>query len=181
MKKVLILIIGVFLFGASNEEINKKLDMLLNMVIELKKEVSKKDKEIAKLKEELQKQKKETKEKFAIKSCNLLKVSKFSWEFKDEVIPFYELEITLTNEYPKEIKFIRGSLIVEDKDRVEILQDFIDRSVKIPPKGSIEIEKKHLINAEIEMSLKDEKPQNLKVYFVPTRIEFSDGSKLECN
>ena len=86
----------------------------------------------------------------------------------------------MKNEYPLTVTFIRGSLYAEDKDRVKILQDYIERDVNIKPNETITIKKKHIIDGELDKYLKDEKPENLKVYFNPTRVEFKDGEKVEC-
>ena len=187
MKKLVALALGVMLFAGSSD-IDKKLDLLLQKLDSLEKKLDEKDKEIETLKKELQKQQveikkqeKNTKKEFALKSCNKIKVVSLSYEYHDEVIPYYNLHIVLKNEYPDDIKFIKGSLFAEDKDRVRILQDYIDRDVNFPKGKEIEIDKKHLLNNELEEYLKDEKPENLRLYFTPTRIEFKNGKVLECN
>jgi len=188
MKKFLLAsLVGAMLFGATNDDINKKLDLLLQKIEQLEKKVEKKDTEIEKLKQELQKQKKEikkqeteTKKQFAIKSCNKIKVVGLNYVYHDEVIPYYTLTIKMKNNYPATVTFIRGSLYAEDKDRVKILQDFIERKMNIKPGEVITIKKKHIVSGELEKYLKDEKPENLKLYFKPTRVEFENGQKVEC-
>ena len=77
MKFLSILVIGSLLFAANNEEINKKLDLLLNKLNSLEKKLDEKDKEIKTLKKELNKQKITTKKEFAIKNCKNIKIISF--------------------------------------------------------------------------------------------------------
>jgi len=159
-----------------------KLDILIQKINELEKKVDLKDKEIEKLKKELKKQEITTKNELAIKSCDKIKVVSLKYVYEDDgVMPYYNLTIVLKNNYPKDIKFIRGSLFAEDKDRVKILQDYISRDVNFKKNSTIVIKKTHLINNDLEKYLKDENPKNLHIYFSPTRIEFKDGKVLECN
>ncbi|NPA12172.1 MAG: hypothetical protein GXO62_08010 [Epsilonproteobacteria bacterium] len=187
MKKLAALLIGSLLF-ASSADIDKKLDLLLQKLDSLEKKLNQKDEEIEKLKSELQKQQKEikkqetiTKKEFALKDCNKIRVVSLSYEYHDEVIPYYNLHIVLKNEYPYDIKYIKGSLFAEDKDRVKILQDYIDRNIDLPKGKEVAIDKRHLLNSELEKYLKDEKPENLKIYFQPTRVEFKNGKILKCS
>ena len=188
MKKLILsALIASALFATSNDDINKKLDLLLQKIEQLEKKVEKKDSEIEKLKKELNQQQQEikkqeqtTQKKFAIKSCNKLKVVSFNYEYHNDVIPYYDLTIKMKNEYPLTVTFIRGSLYAEDKDKVKILQDYIERDVNIKPNETITIKKKHILTGELEQYLKDEKPEDLKVYFKPTRVEFKDREKVEC-
>ncbi|WP_456470317.1 hypothetical protein [Caminibacter sp.] len=189
MKKLLsAAVIGSFLFaGSSTDDINKKLDLLLQKIEQLEKKVDKKDTEIEQLKKELKKQqtemkkqKEETKKEFAIKSCKGIKVVSLEYTYHDEVIPYYDLTVTLKNTYPQEVVLIRGSLFAEDKDGVKILHDYISRKVDLKPGEEIVIRKKHLLNSELEEYLKDEKPENLKLYFEPSRVEFKNGHRVEC-
>ncbi|EDM22919.1 hypothetical protein FE773_04625 [Caminibacter mediatlanticus TB-2] len=189
MKKWLFLILaGVLSFSASNDDINKKLDLLLQKIDQLEKKVDAKDKQIEELKKELKKeqiaikkQQEYTKKEFAIKSCNKIKVVSLKYKYHNEIIPYYDLEIKLKNTYPENIKYIRGSLFAEDSDKVKILQDYIDREVDFKKGDIITINKKHTINNDLEKYLKDENPKNLYIYFKPTMIEFSNGYRLECN
>jgi predicted RNase H-like nuclease (RuvC/YqgF family) len=185
-KIVLVLFMAAFVF-ANESEINKKLDLLLQKIEQLEKKVNQKDYEIERLKKELQQQQNEikkqeiqTKNQFAIKSCDKLKVVSLKYSYFGEVIPYYKLTIKIKNTYPKEVTFIKGTLYAEDKDRVKILEDFIDRKIDIKPGEVVTIKKKHIINNDLEEYLKDENPKNLKIYFAPTRVEFKDGSKIEC-
>ena len=91
MKKLILsALIASALFATSNDDINKKLDLLLQKIEQLEKKVEKKDSEIEKLKKELKKQQKTTQKKFAIKSCNKLKVVSFNYEYHNDVIPYYD-------------------------------------------------------------------------------------------
>jgi hypothetical protein len=63
---------------------------------------------------------------------------------------------------------------------VKILKDYVDRKIEIKPGEVAVIHKKHLINNDLEKYLKDEKPENLKIYFVVTHANFDDGSDLSC-
>ncbi len=188
MKKLLsICLMGAVLFASNTDEINKKLDLLLQKITELEKKVDQKDAEIEKLKNEIKKQQIEmkkqeekTKREFAIKSCKKIKVTSLQYTYHNEVIPYYDLVFTLKNTYPETITFIRGSLYAEDKDGVKILQAYVNRKVNLKPGESVTIKLKHIIDSELEKYLKDEKPENLKVYFEPSRVEFANGYRLEC-
>jgi len=60
-----------------------------------------------KQKKEIKKREEETKKEFktqlAIKSCKKIKVVNLKYKFHNEVIPYYDLTITLKNEYPKKL------------------------------------------------------------------------------
>jgi len=189
MKKFLAMLALVSIsFSANTTDIDKKLDLLLNKLDSLEKKLDQKDQEIEKLKKELKAQQKEikkqeinTQKEFAIKSCDKIKVVSLKYKYYDEVIPYYKLHIILKNEYPEDIRFIRGSLFAEDKDRVKILEDYISRDVKFPKNSTITIDKKHILGNDLEKYLKDADPKNLHIYFAPTRIEFKNGKVLECD
>ncbi|WP_457560829.1 hypothetical protein [Caminibacter sp.] len=190
MKKFLIpfLFAGV-LFAADNNDIDKKLDLILQQIQQLKQEVKQKDKEIEKLKKELNKQQVEikkqaqnTQKQFAIKNCDRLKVISYKYTYHSDVINYYTLEVTLKNDYPYAIKFIRGSLYFEDiPSHATLLQDYISRDVNLKPGESITIYKKHILTGPLEGELKDENKKDLKVYFEPSKIIFANGQRLECN
>jgi len=187
MKKIL-LIFGIvgFLF-AQSDDINKKLDLILQQIQQLKQEVKAKDKEIEKLKKELKTQKKElkkqeikTKETFAINDCKRIEVVDLKYKYDKDVFPYYYLTITLKNNYPKTITYLQGNLYAEDKDGVKILKDYIDRKIEIKPGEVVTIKKKHMIDDDLEMYLKDEKPEDLNIYFVVTIAKFKDKTELKC-
>lgn len=192
MKKLAIAGLSVVcLLASSSEDINKKLDLLLQKIEQLERKVDKKDTEIETLKKELKNQKKEiqkreeeTKKEFktqlAIKSCKKIKVVNFQYKFHDDVIPYYDLSITLKNEYPKKIVYLSGNLYVEDQDKVKIFKDFIKRDVNLPVNGEISFKKVHQLNSELEKYLSTENPQNLKIYFEVIKAEFADGTNVEC-
>ncbi len=184
MKRLLFLVVGATILFASNDDINKKLDLLLQKIEQLEKKIDSKDEEIKKLKKEIQQNqqevKKEVKTQLAVKSCKKIKVVDFKYKYHDEVIPYYDIEVTLKNEYPKNIVYLSGNLYVEDKDKVKILQDYIKRDVNLPVNGEITIKKTHTLNSELEEYLKDENPKNLKIYFEVIKAEFADGTNIEC-
>jgi vacuolar-type H+-ATPase subunit I/STV1 len=192
MKKLLFIALSiVFLFASSNDEINKKLDLLLQKINQLEKKVDSKDAEIDKLKKEINSQQKEiktnnekvqkeVKSQMAVKSCKKIKVVSFKYKYYDEVIPYYDLTFTLKNTYPKKIVYLSGNLFAEDKDRVKILQDYIKRDIEIPAGGEVTIHKTHQLNSDIEKYLATEKPENLKIYFEVIKAEFTDGTNVEC-
>ncbi|ACM93163.1 hypothetical protein NAMH_0385 [Nautilia profundicola AmH] len=192
MKKLAILGLGAaLLFGASSDDINKKLDLLLQKIEQLEKKVDKKDAEIEELKKEIKVQqkeikksneevKKEVKTQLAVKSCKKIKVVNMKYKYHDEVIPYYDITVTLKNEYPKKITYLSGNLYVEDKDKVKIFKDFIQRDVDLPVGGEITIKKTHQLNSDLEQYLKDEKPENLHIYFEVIRADFADGTNIEC-
>ena len=188
MKKILLALgIGSMLFAANDADINKKLDLILQQIQQLKQEVKAKDKEIENLKQQLNKQQQEikkqeikTKNEFAIKDCRKIKVLSLSYKYHGDVIPYYDLTYTIKNEYPKTIVYVNGNLYAEDKDGVKILKDYLDRKITLKPGESITIHKKHVINGDLEKYLKDENPQNLHLYFVVTHAKFADGTELSC-
>jgi len=193
MKKLIILGVSAasLLFAASNDDINKKLDLLLQKIEQLEKKVDKKDSEINQLKQQLNKQQQEikkqnvevqkkVKEQLAIKSCKKLKVVDLKYKYHDEVIPYYDITVTLKNTYPKKIVHFSGNLFVEDKDGVKILQDFFKRDVELPVNGEITLHHIHQLNSDLEEYLKDENPENLKIYFEVIEAEFADGTNIEC-
>jgi len=188
MKKFLLAVgLGSMLFAANSADIDKKLDLILQQIQQLKKEVKSKDKEIEQLKQQLNQQQQEikkqeikTKNEFAIKDCRKIKVVSLHYTYHGDVIPYYDLTFTIKNEYPKTIVYLNGNLYAEDQDGVKILKAYVDRKVTLKPGESITIHKKHTINGEIEKYLKDENPQNLRIYFVVTHARFSDGTELSC-
>ncbi|AZV46077.1 hypothetical protein C3L23_01955 [Nautilia sp. PV-1] len=192
MKKLLLIgLSAAVLFAASNEDINKKLDLLLQKIEQLEKKVDKKDAEINQLKQEIQTQqkeikksneevKKEVKTQLATKSCKKIKVVNLKYKYHDEVLPYYDLTVTLKNTYPKKIVYLSGNLFVEDKDGVKILQDYIKRKVDLPVGAEITIHKTHQLNSDLEKYLATENPKNLKIYFEVIKAKFADGTNVEC-
>ena len=192
MKKLAVLGLSVLcLFAASNDDINKKLDLLLQKIEQLEKKVDKKDSEINQLKKRLNKQQqeikkqnaqvqKQVKEQLAIKSCDKLKVVNLKYKYHDEIIPYYDITVTLKNTYPKKIVYFSGDLFVEDKDGVKILKDYFKRKMEIPVGGEVTIHNIHQLNSDLEKYLKDENPKNLKIYFEIIKAKFADGTNVEC-
>jgi len=192
MKKLLGIGLGaVLLFAANSDDINKKLDLLLQKVEQLEKKVDQKDVEINKLKKQVQTQqkeitksneevKKQVSTQLAVKSCKKIKVVSFKYKYHNDILPYYDIVMTLKNTYPKKIKYLSGNLFVEDKDKVKIFQDFIKRDVNLPVGGEITIKKSHMLNSEMEKYLKDEKPEDIHVYFEVIRADFADGTNIEC-
>ncbi|WP_457561960.1 hypothetical protein [Caminibacter pacificus] len=188
MKKFLAALgITSMLFAQNSADIDKKLDLILQQIQQLKQEVKAKDKEIEKLKKELKTQQKEiknqaqqTKQEFAVKSCDKIKVLSFNYKYNDVALPYYDLKITLQNNYPKTVVFLEGNLYVEDKDGTKIMKDYIERKITIQPSGKITIKKTHMLTDELEKYLKDENPKSIKVYFVVTKAKFKDGTWLKC-
>ena len=188
MKKILmILLVGGVLFASNTDDINKKLDLLLNKLDTLEKKLNQKDKEIEKLKKELKKQQSEikkqeikTKKEFAIKSCDNLRVTDVSYKYHDNVLPYITFRVTIKNNYPDEVIKLNGNLYFDDKDGTTIIKHYINRKVSIKPNESIVLSGQHMIVNEIEKLIKDEKPNDLKVSFSPTVIEFKNKKELKC-
>ncbi len=188
MKKIIALFVfGVLLFGAQNSDIDKKLDLILNKMNQMEKQLQQKDTEINSLKKELQNQQKEiknqkatTKKEFATKSCNNLKVTSFNYEYHGDVLPYYTITVTLKNVYPYTITYINGNVFFDDKDGTTLLKQFVKRVVNLKPGESITLHFQHMISADIEKDLKDEKKNNLNVYFSVTKLEFKNAKQLEC-
>ena len=186
MKKILITsLMGIsFLFASNNEDINKKLDLLINKINQLEKKVDEKDKKIEELQKEIKTQKKEinkeVKNELALKSCDKIKVSNLKYEYNGDVIPYYNLTFTLKNEYPKGIVYLVGNLFAEDKDGTIILKDYIKRKINLPVNGKVTIHKSHTLNNDLEKYLKDENPKDLHIYFKVIKAKFKDGESMEC-
>jgi len=192
MKKFLLIALSsAMLFATSNDEINKKLDLLLQKINQLEKKVDQKDNEINQLKLQIKKQQEaiqeenkktqeELKKQIAIRSCKKIKVLNFSDKYHDEVIPYYDLTFTIKNTYPKKIVYLVGNLFVEDKDGVKVLQDYVKRKVDLPVNGTLTIKKTHQLNSDMEKYLKDENLENDKIYFEVIKAEFADGTNVEC-
>jgi hypothetical protein len=196
MKKLIsIVAMASVMFASSSDEVNKKLDLILQKMYELEKKVENRDKQIEELKKELKEsqqklqmqvkkqqedQKKELENRMVLNSCKNIVASNFSYKYHDDVIPYYTLTYTLTNKYPKKIVHLKGDLIIEDKDEVKILQDYIDRDVNLAPGESITIKKVHTITNDMEHELANEKPENLKLIFEVIRADLADGGRVEC-
>ncbi len=188
MKKIVALfILGVFLFASQNSDIDKKLDLILNKMNQMEKKLNMKDAEIEKLKQELKNQQKEikeqkinTKKEFATKSCKNLKVVSFDYKYHNNVLPYYTLTVTLKNVYPDTITYINGNVFFDDKDGTTLIKQFVKRYVVLKPGQSITLYFQHMITADIEKDLKDEKKSNLNVYFSITKLKFKNSKELEC-
>jgi len=196
MKKLIsILVMGSVMFAASNSDIDKKLDLILQKMNELEKKVEQRDKEIEQLKKEIkqeqikikkqvqkqqEEQKKEIENQIVLNSCKNIKVKNFSYVYHDDVIPYYTLTYTLVNKYPKKIVHLRGDLIVEYKDGTKLLEDYVDRNVNLAPNQSITIKKVHTITSDMEKELAGTKLKDLKESFEVIRADLADGGKIEC-
>ena len=189
MKKFLTILTAVSIsFAANMNEIDKKLDLLLKKMDILEKKLNEKDKEIQQLKNQLQLQQKEikkqkinTKKEFALKNCKNLKVTSFKYQYHNNVLPYYTIEVTLKNKYPYTITYINGNIYFDDKnDGTTFLKVFINRHVNLKPNEEITIKREYMITSSLEKELKDENPQDLNVYFSVTRLNFANGKKLEC-
>ena len=185
MKKILfVLIAGSLLFALDTD---KKLDLILQKLNQLEEKINQKDKEIEKLKKELQKQQNEikkqevsTKKEFAIKSCDNLKITSFSYKYHNNALPYITFRVTFKNNYPYEITAINGNIYFDDKDGTTLVKHFINRKVSIKPGESVTLKGEHMLVTEIEKMMKDEKPTDLKAHFEPNVIKFKDASKLKC-
>lgn len=187
------LIFGGVLFGTTvNTDINKKLDLIMKRLNRLEQKLQAKDQQISQLKRELKKQQQkqiEATKKFqqqiktevALKNCHNIKVKDFSYTYYDDIIPYYTLQYTIVNNYPQPIKFLKGKVVVEDRDHVTLMNDFISREVTIGAKGgTTQITKSHYVNSELEKELNGENPKNLRTTFDIIKIEFANGKTLEC-
>jgi len=190
MKKILTILIAVGLAFAStnNDEINKKLDLLLNKLDTLEKKLDEKDVEIKKLKQALQQQQKEikkqevkTKTQLALKNCDNLKVTNFEYKYHDDVLPYVTFKVTITNNYPYEITHISGNVYFDDKnDGTTFIKHYINRKVDIKPGESVTITGEHTALDEIEKMIKNENPSDLNVYFSPNAVDFQGAPTLKC-
>jgi len=188
MKKFLTILTAVSLsFSASTSDIDKKLDLLLNKLDTLEKKLDQKDQEIEQLKQqlniqqqEIKKQEIKTKRQLAVKSCDNLKVTDVNYKYYDNVIPYINFEVTLKNNYPYEITAIRGNIYFDDKDGTTLVKQYIDRKIDIKPGETVVIKGQHTVLTAIEKEMKDENPNNLKVYFSPNVVDFKNAPELRC-
>jgi len=182
MKKVLAILLAgsILAFGATNNDIEKKLDFLIKKMNKMEKKLDSKDKEIQTLKSEVKKQKVETKKQFTISNCTNIKVKNFNYIYHKEVLPYYILSFTLVNKYPYAIKEISGKIIAKDSDGVTMLTDFVSKDATIQPNGTINIKKYHTIEGDLEKTMAQESPQNIAVTFSPITITFQNGEHAKC-
>ncbi len=186
-KLVLFILSAALLFGINDDEINQKLNLILQKMQQLEKKVDLKDKEIENLKKELnkqkvaiKKQKAQTKKEFMVNDCSKIKVSNFHYNYVDSFIPYIEVSYTLTNTYPFTISKLAGKLYIKASDGSTMMTDFISRDVKLPKGASIAVHHRHTTLSQLEKSLKDENPATVKVSFSPSTIVFSDGKQAKC-
>ena len=184
MKKVIFLlfILSSFAFSASNSEIEKKLNMIIDRMNKMQKQLDSKDKEIKRLKSEVKKQKTETKKEFTINSCDNIKVVDFDYTYNGNsgIMPYYVLTITLKNNYPYAIKKFAGKLLLKDQSNVTMLTEYIESKQNIGKNQTITIKKNHMINSQLESTMKTEPPSNIKTLFSPSVILFENGQKAKC-
>ena len=188
MKKIILSIMaGVLLFASQNSDIDKKLNLILQKMNQMEKQLNMKDEQIKKLNNELKTQQKEikqqkvnTKKEFATKSCKNLKVASYDYVYHWGVLPYYTITVTLKNVYPYTITYINGNVFFDDKDGTTLLKQFVKRDVNLKPGQSITLNFQHMITADLEKDLKDEKRSNLNVYFSPTKLKFANANDLEC-
>jgi len=183
MKKLLaILLIPVFIFAASNAEIEKKLDYLIERMNKMEKLLNSKDQEIEKLKKEVKQQKVETKKEFSIKSCDKIKIKNFIFKNGGTILPYYTFNFSLENNYPYDVAKVSGKIYIKDiSDDITILTDFITVKKTITKEGGLtSVSKRHPIMSDLEKVLKDEPYSNIKVTFVPTTVTFTNGKKVSC-
>ncbi|MEO1941266.1 MAG: hypothetical protein ABGW77_00040 [Campylobacterales bacterium] len=183
-------VVGVALLSGESG-VDRKLDLILQKLNRLEQQIQQKDRQIEELKRELEETRtqqktqqkllqKEVKKEVALRSCKSLKVEGFQYSYNGGPIPSYDIRYRLVNKYPKKVVAVKGKLYVEDRDRITLLTDYLDRRQEIPPNRSVEIEKEHTINSELEKELNGEDPKKLHVYFDPIKIEFQGGESLEC-
>ena len=183
MRKILLLVFSaLLLFGASNQDIEKKLDYLMQRMNKMEKQLNSKDQEIKELKQEVKKQKIETKKEFMVNSCDKIEIENFTYKYDDTLLPYYDLTYTLTNTYPYDITYISGKINVQDiEDDIKIFTDFANKKIFIGKNGGkVVIHKKHSITGELDKVLKDESANNIKVTFSPSNITFKNGKKISC-
>ncbi len=184
MKKFIIFVIllSSFAFSANNSEIEKKLNMIIERMNKMQKQLDSKDKEIKKLKQEVKKQKVETKKEFLVNSCDKIKVIDFDYTYNKNggIMPYYVLKITLKNKYPYAIKRFAGKLLLKDQEDTTMLTEYIESKQTLSKDGTITIKKNHIINSQLESTMKTVSPLNIKAIFSPSAILFSNGRKAQC-
>ena len=184
MKKLIVLmfILSSFAFSANNNDIEQKLNMIIERMNKMQKQLDSKDQEIKKLKQEVKKQKVETKKEFLVNSCDKIKVINFNYIYHENggIVPYYTLVITLKNTYPYAIKKFAGKLLLKDQSDTTMLTEYIESSKTFLKNGNITIKKNHMINSQLESSMKSESPSNIKAIFSPSAILFSNGKKAQC-
>jgi len=189
MKKVILaVLIGSFLFASNSNDIDKKLDLILNKLNMLEKKVDQKDQEIKVLKKELNQQQKEikqqskqTKQSLAINNCKNLKVISYKYVYHNDILPYYNIVVTLKNNYPYTITEINGNIYFDDKkDGTTFLKVFINRKLTLKPQQTVTIKREYMVTSSLEKELQSEKPNDLNVYFSITKLMFKNGKNLEC-
>ncbi len=183
MKRLITILIisSIGAFSASNSDIEKKLDFLINKMNQMERKLNAKDKEIETLKKEVKKQNVETKKRFTTQSCTNIKTANFDYNYHKEVIPYFNLSYTLINKYPYTIKKIAGKLKVKDSDGVTIMTDYIAKdNVNIPKNGQLTIKKVHTVESDLEKTMSEETPSTLTTTFTPTQIIFTNGEQVSC-
>ena len=183
MKKLLLLAFSaLLLFGASTQDIEKKLNYLIQRMNKMEKQLNSKDREIKQLKQEVKKQKIETKKEFMVNSCDKIKVKDFSYIYDSTLLPYYDLTFSLQNDYPYDIAQVSGKLYVKDiSDDIKIFTQIVDKKVIIKKSGGkATIQARHPVSGQLDKVLKDEPSNNIKVIFSPSTITFTNGKKVSC-
>lgn len=95
-------------------------------------------------------------------------------------MPYYTLVITLKNKYPYAIKKFAGKLLLKDQEDTTMLTEYLESDKTLSKNGSITIKKNHIINSQLESTMKTEPPSNIKAIFSPSAIIFANGQKAKC-
>jgi len=169
-----------FVYAGNNAQIEKKLNMIIERMNKMQKQLDSKDKEIKTLKQEVKKQKEETKKEFIVNSCDKIKVANLDYIYHGGVIPYYVITFTIKNKYPYTIKRFAGKLLLKDKDDITMLTEYIESKKVLKKDGTIQIKRNHMINSDLESTLKDENPTNVQTLFKPSSIEFTNGKTVKC-
>ncbi len=183
MKKLLILALAFSIsFATTNAQINQKLNLILDKMNKMEKQLNSKDQEIQKLRHEVKQQKIETKKEFLVNSCDKIKVTqiKYNYNANGGIIPYYTIKLSLQNKYPYAIRNFAGKLLLKDKDDTTILTEYIQSNKSLNKNQTIQIKKNHPINSQLENSLKEINPANIKAIFTPSNIVFTNGKQVKC-
>jgi hypothetical protein len=192
MKKLItFLLASVFLLAADKvtlKTIDYKLDLVLKKLNAIQKELKIKNEEIKKLQKQIklqqkqiQKQAEATKVELAVKSCNKIKVVNLKHTYYPSIIPYYMLTVTLKNEYPYTITYLKGDLIVQDLQKTQILDAFVSKKVTLKPGESVTFTFKHVLNSPLEKYLQSATKKNSIMSFRPVYVQFKNGKDLECD
>ena len=173
MKKLLLagFVLTSSLFATSLEDRVNALEKRVNALEKKLNIVNKKQKEL----------KKDIVEN-SIPKCNKLKIKNYSFKYINNVlVKSYNFKYVLENDYNKTVKYVYARISYIDKDKVQMVEDYIKKSIRIEPHQQVTIKTNYLIDeGSLSETLKDTPKKDIKIEFKPFEIDFEDGQTLKC-